>query len=431
MKFTLLGLTTSYLFLLTMGITSAQSFIKINNQKFIKNNRPYYFIGTNFWYGMNLGAEQSGDRERLIRELDHLKKLGINNLRIMAGSEGPDTEPWRMTPSLQPELGIYNKDLLQGLDYLLDEMRKREMYAVVCLNNFWPWSGGMAQYVNWYENSEIPYPPPAEGGSWSKYQFYTARFYKDKNAIEAFNKHIKKIVGRVNSYTKIAYKDDPTIMAWQLANEPRGILSKKAFNKWIDKTTGLIKSLDKNHLVTVGSEGKTHTTFSGNQVKKNHNSKHVDYMTIHVWAQNWEWFNPEKADETLILSKDKAEKYIEKHIEFAKKLKMPLVLEEFGISRDLNDHSTEAPVSVRDEYYEFIFSKVIELAKAGTPLAGCNFWAWGGEGRPSTPKAIWKNGDDFIGDPPHEYQGWYSVYNTDESTIEVIKTATEKINQVK
>ena len=103
MKFTLLGLTTSYLFLLTMGITSAQSFIKINNQKFIKNNRPYYFIGTNFWYGMNLGAEKSGDRARLIRELDHLKSLGINNLRIMAGSEGPDTEPWRMTPSLQPE----------------------------------------------------------------------------------------------------------------------------------------------------------------------------------------------------------------------------------------------------------------------------------------------------------------------------------------
>lgn len=25
----------------------------------------------------------------------------------------------------------------------------------------------------------------------------------------------------------------------------------------------------------------------------------------------------------------------------------------------------------------------------------------------------WKPGDEFIGDPPHELQGWYSVYNND------------------
>ena len=431
MKFTLTNsITATYLLFFAMNIATAQGFITISDQKFIKNNQPYYFIGTNFWYGMNLAAEKSGNRERLIRELDRLKALGINNLRIMAGSEGPDDAPWRIKPALQPELGIYNQDLLQGLDFLFDEMRKREMYAVVCLNNFWPWSGGMAQYVNWYEISDIPYPPPAENGSWSKYQFYTARFYKDKNAQEAFNKHIKKIVGRTNSYSGIQYKHDPAIMAWQLANEPRGILSKKAFNKWIDKTARLIKSLDNNHLLTVGSEGKTHTSFTGNQVKKNHRSQYIDYMTIHIWVQNWEWYHPNNAEESLIYAKEKAENYIKKHIEFAQKLKMPLVLEEFGISRDLDNHSPKSPVSVRDNYYEFIFDKVIDYATKDTPMAGCNFWAWGGEGRPAEPKTIWKEGDDFIGDPPHEYQGWYSVYDTDKSTLNVISSAIEKVNNI-
>ena len=48
-------------------------------------------------------------------------------------------------------------------------------------------------------------------------------------------------------------------------------------------------------------------------------------------------------------------------------------------------------------------------------------WAYGGEGRPRIPNANWTAGDDFIGDPPHEPQGWYSVYDTDVSTLELIK----------
>ncbi|NDC78164.1 MAG: mannanase, partial [Chitinophagia bacterium] len=49
------------------------------------------------------------------------------------------------------------------------------------------------------------------------------------------------------------------------------------------------------------------------------------------------------------------------------------------------------------------------------------FWAYGGEGRPRTPGEMWAKGDPFTGDPPHEPQGWYSVYDTDSSTRAVIR----------
>ena len=50
-------------------------FINVNGKQFIRDGKPYYFLGTNFWYGMNLGSSgQGGDRDRLLRELDHLKK---------------------------------------------------------------------------------------------------------------------------------------------------------------------------------------------------------------------------------------------------------------------------------------------------------------------------------------------------------------------
>ena len=49
-----------------------------------------------------------------------------------------------------------------------------------------------------------------------------------------------------------------------------------------------------------------------------------------------------------------------------------------------------------------------------------NFWAWAGEGRPTQPGGIWKAGEPFIGDPPHERQGWYSVYDGDSATVKLI-----------
>ena len=52
---------------------------------------------------MSLGATAAGgDRARLVRELDRLHALGVNNIRMVASAEGPDTAPYRIVPSLMP-----------------------------------------------------------------------------------------------------------------------------------------------------------------------------------------------------------------------------------------------------------------------------------------------------------------------------------------
>lgn len=406
----------------------AQSFVEVRGTHFFRNGEPYYFLGANFWYGMHLGdATVPGHRDRLRAELDRLHGLCINNLRIMAASEGPDGAPWRVNPSLQPAPGQYNEALLEGLDFLLLEMGKRNMTAVVCLNNFWPWSGGFAQYHQWFAGGEIPYPPPAAGGSWFTFARYSSRFYKNRAALAAFDEHLRKIVGRTNSLTGIAYRDDPTIMSWQLANEPRGIFRPHAFRRWIRHVARLIKSLDTNHLISVGSEGNTAGP-TGNHFRKDHASNLIDYTTIHIWIQNWGWYDPERHAETYPHALAKATQYIDRHLVKAVAMNKPMVLEEFGIARDGADYAPTAATTQRDQYYGDIFAHVFSLAKSGTAMAGCNFWAWGGEGRPHEPAAIWKRGDDLIGDPPHEHQGWYSVYDGDDSTLEVIKRYAERMN---
>jgi mannan endo-1,4-beta-mannosidase len=289
----------------------------------------------------------------------------------------------------------------------------------------------MAQYIVWSgAASSIPYPPPNPGGDWGKYQEFTSGFYTNQKAVDLFNKHIEFIVNRKNSYTDVYYKNDPTIMAWELANEPRGLKQGEVFLKWIDSTAGLIKKNDPNHLVTTGSEGKTSSDYSGTDLEKDHSSPNIDYTTIHIWVQNWGYYDPTRATETYDSALRYALNYLDEHEKIARKINKPMVLEEFGISRDLNSHVPLSPVTIRDKYYEKLFEDVYaRTMKDSSVTAGCNFWAWAGEGRPRKPADMWKPNDDFIGDPPHESQGWYSVYDKDSTTIGVIKNFADKISR--
>lgn len=410
--------------LLLPYLNTAQDFISTEGQRFLRNGRPYYYIGANFWYGMNLGNPATpSNRERLQRELDRLQALGINNLRIMAASEGPDTEPWRMVPALQTEPGVYNDQLLLGLDYLLLELSKRDMHAVLCLNNMWPWSGGFAQYLNWVTGEDIPYPPPAEGGQWLRYINFAGRFFKNEAAQQLYLDHVAVIINRINSLSGIPYREDPTIMSWQLANEPRAVLGGRRYRKWIRKTAAFIRQLDSNHLISIGSEGNAFLPFS-RKFTREHRIKNIDYATAHVWIQNWSWYDPAVAETSFPKALQRAKKYVERHIRLSRRLDMPFVLEEFGIARDGGSYDHQATTRYRDQYFRQIFAVLYQAAQMGWPAAGANIWAWAGEGRPREPKAIWKAGDDFTGDPPFEHQGWYSVYDQDDSTLEVIRQFT-------
>lgn len=202
-----------FYFLFLFTAIQCSSFISVKNHRLVLNDREYFFLGTNFWYGANLASKGSGgNRDRLIRELDHLHSLGVNNLRIQAGSEGPDTEPWRIVPSMQPSPGIYNEEILDGLDFLLYEMSKRQMHAVMCLNNFWHWSGGFAQYIVWAGGADrIPYP-----GSYDEFELFSAQFYQLPQAKEYFDNHIRFILSRKNTYSNIFYTDDPTIVSMKM-----------------------------------------------------------------------------------------------------------------------------------------------------------------------------------------------------------------------
>ena len=406
-------------------------FVTVSGTQFMRDGKSYQYMGANYWQGMNLGAPGApGDRARLLRELDMMDSLGIRNLRILAISEGPDGSMLRIAPALQQEPGQLREELLQGLDFLLEEMRKRDMTAVLVLNNFWPWSGGMAQYRLWNGADSIPYPPPHGKGTWDSYQQYTAAFYTDTPAMRQYEQAVRSLIARKNSVSGRLYTEDPTIMSWQLCNEPRGMNNTEAMHRWIDETAAMIKKLAPKQLISTGAEGYTTAPdITGTDFIRMHDGPNIDYGTAHIWIQNWQMYDPQKHDSTYPAARKFMVDYLARHAADARKLNKPWVLEEFGIMKDNGSFDPTAPNTHRDEYYEAVFHEIWSLARKGQ-ASGVNFWAFAGLGRPVTPGEMWKIGDPLTGDPPHEPQGWYSVYDTDTSTHRVISGYALKMNEI-
>lgn len=416
--------------------TVSKTFVTTRDGKFYRGDKEYKFVGTNFWYGAVLASEgQGGDRDRLQKELDLMQEVGITNVRVLVGGEGPDTVASHVVPVLQPEPGVYNDTILQGLDYLIAELEKREMTAVLFLNNAWEWSGGYGAYLEWAGCGPVP-----DWSDWTIAQNYHCQFVKNDSAKAMAERHVRHIVSRTNTVTGKPYSESPAIMAWELANEPRAFardsVTKACFAQWVEAQAKLIKSLDGNHLVTTGSEGLEGCEYDPDLFHQIHAFPEIDYVCIHIWPYNWHWLGPASGPLEVGLAGNgeastldsvphaarKTRAYMEQCWDIVKDLNKPMVLEEFGYPRDGYRIEPGSPTQGRDIYYAYVFGLMDE-----GKLQGCCFWAWGGYAQPKHVR--WQRWDDYVGDPAQEEQGLNAVFACDTMTLDIIQLVTTHLKQ--
>lgn len=411
------------------GLSAQTGFVKVKDGHFIRHGQPYYYVGTNFWYGAILGSEgQGGDRKRLCSELDKMKSLGIDNLRILVGSDGKRGVKTKVEPTLQEAPGVYNDTILAGLDYLLMQMEKRNMVAVLYLNNSWEWSGGYGYYLEQAGMGKAP--RPNEDG-YPAFMNFVAKYASCEKAHQLFYDYVRFIIGRTNRYTHRRYVDDPAIMSWQIGNEPRAFSKEAlpAFEHWLAEASSLIRSLDSNHLISIGSEGSWGCENDIACYERICADKNVDYCNIHLWPYNWSWARQDHLVEDLGVSCQNTKEYIDQHLAVCARIKKPLVMEEFGYPRDGFSFTPGSSTVGRDGYYQYVFGLVADNAEKGGYFAGCNFWGWGGFAQPMHEQ--WQVGDDYTGDPAQEAQGLNSVFVKDASTLKVIRSQVKRMQRIK
>ena len=110
--------------------------------------------------------------------------------------------------------------------------------------------------------------------------------------------------------------------------------------------------------------------------------------------------------------------YVEEHVRLATAIGKPLIIEEFGMARD-SQRADDAPHHTLRR--DGLFAELLRLgAEHRGVVSGVMPWAWSGRGRPrrtgdgavaaaaaAAPAPVyWRRGDELLGDPPHEPQGW-------------------------
>ncbi|KAI8800636.1 glycoside hydrolase superfamily [Cladochytrium replicatum] len=288
----------------------SNAFVKVSGTQFTVNGCAKYFSGSNAYY---IVTKEKSYTDNLFAVLTKHKQ---NILRTWGFCE--NCSPAWITFS--GNTVTLNQASLASMDYVVQQAGLKGIRLLIALTNNWSDYGGMDVYVK------------NLGGS------IHSDFYTNANVKAGFKQYISQLLNHVNPLTGIAYKNDPTIMAWELANEARcnGCSATNYITSWADEISTYIKSIDSNHLVTTGEEGFGLATVpgdtpsntyaysfgEGSDFGKNLALKNIDFGTIHLYLSGWGFTN---------LPSD-GTNWIKAHALVAKSLNKPLIIEEFGLT---------------------------------------------------------------------------------------------------
>ncbi|KAK7269508.1 hypothetical protein RIF29_22239 [Crotalaria pallida] len=339
-------------------------FVQRNGTHFTLNGKPHYVNGFNSYWLMYLASDSNTTSSKVTSIFQEASQHGLNVARTWAFSDGGDR-------ALQISPGSYDENVFRGLDFVVSEAGKYGVKLILSLVNNWNDFGGKNRYVRWARD---------QGQNVSNDDdFFThpvvKQYYKD---------NVKIVLTRNNTFTGLAYKDDPAIFAWELINEPRcqSDYSGKSFQDWVSEMATYVKSIDSNHLLEVGLEGfygesmpekkqfnpgfQVGTDFiSNNQVSE------IDFGTIHLYPDQWISSSDEAVQDAFVDS------WVQAHIQDSNDvIGKPILVSEFGKSSKLPEYSVEK----RDSYFQKLYNIIYNSASSGGSCAGGLFWQFMIEG---------------------------------------------------
>ncbi|CAL5228479.1 g11621 [Coccomyxa viridis] len=338
-------------------VQEAHAFIKIRSGSFVDENcQEFFFSGYNTWQLLETAAgKASGD---VGKQFDAAVANNLTTVRMFGfGTMGGF--------ALQSSIGSYNEQAFQAFDKVLDLAAKRQLRLVIALAN------------NWDQDSNADNKKFYVGGGSNADDFYTLA-----SARQAYKNHLKVVTSRKNTVNGKIYCEDPVIVAWNLINEPRcdALGCNKNIQAWVGEMAPYLKSLDPNHLITIGMDGfydrrscqaaagnpSSWAGYTGQDFLPQHAVAAIDFAAIHLWPDNWK-----RTEESF------GKIWLTTHSANGAQLQKPVVLEEFGkgVGGELAKGETAAQ---RLGWYKEVYNLVEQQLQSKSPLKGILFWRWDG-----------------------------------------------------
>jgi hypothetical protein len=178
---------------------SADVFVTRAGPELRVGSAPFYYAGTNNYYLWYYPFDCTPTSPVCVREiLDDSVAMGLTVIRTWGFGDGGGTAGWNGF-AFQPQPGVYGEPTFAHFDQVVAEAKARGLRLVIPLVNNWDDFGGMDQYVAW------------TGGGVHD-DFYSRQACKD-----LYKAYVAHFLNHVSTLSGVAYKDEPAIMAWELA----------------------------------------------------------------------------------------------------------------------------------------------------------------------------------------------------------------------
>ncbi|XP_054781013.1 mannan endo-1,4-beta-mannosidase 6 isoform X2 [Prosopis cineraria] len=369
--------------------------VQKKGNQFVVNDKPFYVNGFNTYWLMVFAADES-TRGKVSEVFKQAASVGMTVCRSWAFNDGQ----WR---ALQKSPSVYDEQVFKALDFVVSEARKYKIRLLLSLTNNWEAYGGKAQYVKWGKAAGLNLTSDDD-------------FFSHPTLRSYYKTHVKTVLNRVNTFTNITYKNDPTIFAWELMNEPRCTSDPTGdkLQDWIQDMAVYVKSIDPKHLVEIGLEGfygpstpqrvqfnpNTYAQQVGTDFIRNHQVLGVDFASVHIYPDSWISQAISETHLPFVTS------WMEAHIEDAEKyLGMPVVFAEFGVSaKDPGYNST-----YRDNLINAVYKTILNSTRKGGSGAGSLLWQ------------VFPDGTDYMDD------GYAIVLSKSASTSSIISLQSTRL----
>ncbi|GKU85332.1 hypothetical protein SLEP1_g12 [Rubroshorea leprosula] len=379
-----------------LRVEADDRFVTTRGVQLMFRGSPFYGNGFNAYWLMYMASDPS-QRSKVSLAFQEARQHGLRIGRTWAFRDGGDR-------ALQYSPGSYNEQVFQGLDFVISEAKKHRITLILSLVNNYDDYGGKKQYVNWARE---------RGQSIrSDDDFFTNSVVKGY-----YKNHVKTVLTRRNTFTGVLYKDDPTIMAWELMNEPRrqSDQSGKTIQAWITEMASHVKSIDGKHLLEAGLEGYYDQSSSQKQENNpsflvgtdfiaNNQISGIDFTTVHSYPESWfPGFSFQRQIEFL-------NNWLNNHTQDAQNiLHKPVLFAEFGKSL----RTPGSSLNQRDVLFRTVYSAIYSSASRSGAAVGGLFWQLFPEGM-----------DSF-------HDGNEVILSENTSTVRLINYESKKLNHIR
>jgi endo-1,4-beta-mannosidase len=222
------------------------------------NGTPFRFAGTNIhWTGL---LEGEGGQYPTTASVDQAY-ADANAMHANVVREMTDGVSLGCPNCIEPTLNSFNDVAFVPIDYALQKASAYHMHVIIPLaadgNSYF--NGGIGTLAQWLGIAQVD-------------------VFTNQAAIQADEAYIAHVLHHVNQYTGIEYKDDPTIMDWELGNE-----CVNAPDSWAETIAQYIKSIDPNHLVSDCRQANSWNTLTVSQLQL----PDIDMYTGHYYYDNF------------------------------------------------------------------------------------------------------------------------------------------------